>query len=213
MRLLNYLTEDIDNIDEINELIKKDCKYYLSLIGNEMIFTRGAGSSIVTNPFSKQQTRQDRKPSGMRLNTFKHFNKWLKENGHNTRNNAVIGTSLEDILKTDFGYNNFLFPIGKFNFTYAETQDINIDDVRTGWTEDIVDRFFNTNKMVNSLLGGNRNRKINNRKPFESYFHTNKNINIAYKNNYEIWFDCKEYYLASLLYYKWDKSKHLLVSK
>ena len=196
MRYYNYLNENLYTIDEINELIKKDCKYYLSLINHGAIFTRALGNPI-DFPFIKKQTRQDRMPSGMPVKIFKKFNQWLKMNGHTTRDNSVIGTSHDTLQRTAFGNNYFLFPIGKFNFTYAETEDINMDDRRTGWEDDIVDRFLEDEDVDLS-------------KPFEHYFHTNKKIHHAYDLKYEIWFDCKEYYLAALSYYKWDKKSHRL---
>ena len=199
MRYYNYLNENIYTIEEINELIKKDCKYYLSLIGNNAIFTRAISGSI-SFPFIKKQTRQDRKSRGMMKNVFNDFNDWLKMKKHVERDKAVIASSLETKETTRFGNNYYLFPIGKFNYTYAETNDINLYDYDTRWYASAVKDFVTYNETDLP-------------KPFESYFHTNKNINVAYNNNYEIWFDCKEYYIASISNYIWDKSRHKLVSK
>jgi len=35
------------------------------------------------------------------------------------------------------------------------------------------------------------------RRKFPTYFTTNKGIETAHKNKYEIWFDCKSYYLVN----------------
>jgi hypothetical protein len=196
MKFYHFLNEQQYTIDEINNLIQKDCKYYLSLINHGAIFTR-AVSSPVSFPFLKKQTRQDRRAKGMPGQIFDLFNKWLKENSHLRRDNVAIASSHENVLKTNFGNNYYIFPIGKFNFTYAETNDINENDRRTGWYDIAVDDYM-------------KHKETDLPKPFEQYFHTNKKIHIAYDLKYEIWFDCKEYYLASIAYYKWDKKEHKL---
>jgi hypothetical protein len=199
MKFYHFLNEQQYTIDEINNLIQTDCKYYLSLINHGAIFTR-ALSSPVSFPFLKKQTRQDRKPKGMPSSVAKKFNEWLKENNHLPRHNAVIASSYDNSIKTNFGNNYYIFPIGKFNFTYVETEDINENDRRTGWYDYSVDDYMSHKK--NDLPN-----------PFEQYFHTNKKIHIAYDQKYEIWFDCKEYYLASIAYYDWNKKTHILVEE
>ncbi len=196
MRFINYLNEKITDPDEINYLIQKDCKYYLNLTkGN--IFTRGM---TVSNFFGKKEVRQDRIPKGMNQDTADNFNEWLKKNGHLMRHNAVIAISPKDpssiSMYTKFGKNHWIFPIGKFSYTWIEAKDVNITDVRTKWNDMIIDHLFNPeiDFEVDVILP----------KPFEQYFHTNKGIKIAYRNQYEIWFNCKEYYYVKIDKFWWD---------
>jgi len=72
-RLINYLNENEYDLKEINELIKRDCKYYLSLVDNN-IFTRGmlTGTGL---ELGKKSVRQNRTPKGMEKDIFKKFNK------------------------------------------------------------------------------------------------------------------------------------------
>jgi hypothetical protein len=195
MRFINYLNEGVRE-DEINDLIQKDCKYYLNLTkGN--IFTRGM--TIGPRQFGKKEVRQDRIPKGMNQDTADNFNKWLKENGHLTRHNAVIAISPKDpssiSMYTEFGKNHWIFPIGKFSYTWIESKDVNISDKRTGWDDMVIDQLFNPRMTVTDDLLP---------KPFEQYFHTNKGIKVAYRNQYEIWFNCKEYYYVKIDKFWWD---------
>jgi hypothetical protein len=76
MKFLQYINETLTEetpIEEINETIKKDCRYYLNLIKNQYIFKRGMKNHF--NLLGKKQVRQDRRPKGMNSDTFKKLNK------------------------------------------------------------------------------------------------------------------------------------------
>jgi len=195
MKLYQFLNEQ-NNVNEYNQLIQKDCKYYLSLITNKMIFTRGFGFDIYR--FTKKQVRQDRRNKNRSFKYYDELNQWLKENGHVSRNNSVICSSHEkrDMVAI-FGTNHFVFPIGNFNFTYVKSIDFNLDDNRTKYHRNMATNFFEGNGS----------------KAFPEYFITNKDLYVAYDLKYEIWFDCKEYYVASINDYNWNKQKQQLERK
>ncbi len=191
MRLNNYLNEGNYELEEFNELIKKDCKYYLDLVDN-CIFTRGMHPGRI---LGKKTVRQDRTPKGMEDDIFKKFNKWLVDNGHLKRDNVVIASSLNKPV-TMFGRNHYIFPIGKFNYTFVKTEDINISSSKSGWHQDTVEEYFENPKTFDKLPV-----------PFHTYFVTNKHIKKAYQHQFEIWFDCKEYYFANWAEYAWSSLK------
>ncbi len=195
MKLYQFLNEQ-NNVDEYNQLIQKDCKYYLSLISNKMIFTRGLGFDIF--PFTKKKVRQDRRNKNKKFEHYDELNQWLKENGHVQRNQAVMASSIEDkSMIYIFGCNHFIFPIGRFNYSYIKARDFNLDDPRTKYHKNMATYFF-TGKGS---------------KTFPDYFITNKDIYEAYSMKYEIWFDCKEYYISSIDHYNWNKNTQKLEKK
>lgn len=200
MKFLNYITENLREdmtIEEINSLIQKDCGYYLNLIKNDHIFKRGLQKHI--NLHGKKQVRQDRKPRGMNSDAFKKFNKWLDQNGHVRRDKAVIAANISDgLFENLFGNVYYIFPIGKFDYTWLMAEDMNIKDYKTGWYEYAVENFFTQGEKT-----FDDDPKINLNKPFREYFTTNKNWYVAWKNKYEIWFSCKEYYYFDSRSFKW----------
>ncbi len=200
-KFINYLNEQEKlSLSVINKSIHKDCKYYLSLVGNDL-FTRGMK---IKNSIGKKRVRQDRTPSGMDRFTFWELNKWLEKNGHLKRDNVLIANSITQ-PNTWFGANHYIFPIDKFSYTFIKVRDINTEDKRTGWSRFTVENYLSNPDVFDkeSTLSS----------PFHTYFVTNKNIKIAHKNQYEIWFDCKEYYYASITHYNWNSTTKTLETR
>jgi hypothetical protein len=135
----------------------------------------------------------------MNSDTFKKLNKWLQDNNHVRRDKAVIAANIGDnIFQNMFGQVYYIFPIGKFNYTWLKSRDINMKDISSGWYEYAVDNFF-----IYGEKTFDSDYKINLNKPFKEYFTTNKGIEKAWKEYYEIWFDCKEYYYFDSESFKW----------
>jgi len=232
MRLQQFITEsttvEIENVHELNKLIHKDCKPYLSLIGNRKPLYRGM---VEDAKIGVKSVRQDRRPLGMTGQVAKQFNKWLKKNGHVPRDKAVFATSDKDAIDM-FGKVFYFFPIGKFNYTFIRSEDANIEDPETGWHHDLLDIMFPTPTGSNFYdisgfikynykpsddcysLGDNIIRPASLKgkmscieNAFKKYFVTNKNFNEIYKEGYEIWFDCEKYYFANEDHYLWMNGK------
>ena len=202
-RLTQYLNEELGEFIQMSpkeqaKLIKKDCKYYLNLTKNIGPFNRAVRENSQPDEIIKKKTRTDRQPMGMRSNgVFDKFNKWLEKNGHVRRDKAVSALSSEPSLKK-FGHVYYFFPIGKFNYTWVKTPDINIDNLKTGWRQNEVDLFFfNQETKYKHQIPTNKEFINMSIKRFPKYFTTNKGIETAHKKKYEIWFDCKSYYLVN----------------
>lgn len=200
MRLFQYINEssvirEIEYFDEFNELVHKNCKQYLKLIrGKDHPLYRGM--YWINSTLGEKAVRQDRVAKGMGSYQAAVLNKWLQENGHVRRDKAVIATSSSAVRV--HGERYFIFPVGKFEYTYVESKDINVDDKRTGWyigaIEDVIEYGFDDMKDYKRLP-----------KEFSEYFHTNKGFDKAYKNQFEIWMNSKSYYFANELKTEWDK--------
>ena len=201
-RLIKYINEGIGEFIRMtpslqSKLIKKDCKYYLNLTKNTGPFNRATHENSQPDEIIKKKTRQDRIPIGMGSDVFDGFNKWLQKNGHVRRDKAASASNSGPSL-SKFGNVYYFFPIGKFNYTWVKTKDINIDDRKAGWRQNEVDLFFfNQETEYKHQIPTNKKFIELSIKKFPTWFTTNKGIEIAYKNKYEIWFDCKKYYLVN----------------
>ena len=195
MRLYNFLNEkdviDLNNqLQEFNDNIHKYCKPYLNMIkGKEEPLMRGM-TIKGDNFIDVKKVRKNRKAQGMLDNEVEVLNKWLEENGHNKRNVSVMCKNPKDPSKLElFGDNVcYIFPIGKMSYTYIRADDINIDDRRLGWKpEAIKDHLIDGEENLRYLSLG-----------FEEYFVTDRSIDDAYYNNYEIWINCDKYFYVDL---------------
>ena len=150
-----------------------------------------------------KEVRKNRKPRGMDKLTFKKFNTWLLKNGHNKRDESFSVGNPTKVNMSIFGPLYYVFPIGKFSYSWAETQDINKYDTRTGWGSLTVDSFFDP-------IVDDYHSELE--KPFEEYFYTDTGIKKAYDNGYELWINCKKYYYfkidPELIY--WNKKNQKL---
>ena len=180
----------------IQEILNKECKKYIKLLKQHNLkpFYRGIYEHVNKGESYRKKVRQDRKPSGTPDNEFEMFNRWLSKNKHTRRDKSVSVTSSLWNAET-FGNGYYFFPIGKFNYTWIKAKDLNLDDERTGWEWSFMNYIFDYEEDYSTEVGKNLVRKV--KKVFPTYFTTNKGIEIAWKNSYEIWFDCKSYYVVN----------------
>lgn len=202
MKFYSYLNEA--NTEDINAAIQKDCQPYLRLIKkiNNNVFLRGMDDR--REEFGVKKVRKDREPKGMYPWVFIKFNKWLQDNNHNRRDKSVSVNKHPDQL---FGNRYYFFPIGRFSYSWVESLDINWPDSRTGWYDDAVEVYLNDPDNFDTSYGDKM------RKPFADYFHTDEGISTAYKNEFEVWFNCKNYYYVSEDYYRWDNISKEIVKR
>jgi hypothetical protein len=192
MRLLNYISESkaivvATDFTDMIEILKKDCKSYLKMLGGSMPFMKGI-RELQGHGLVKKKTNEVRKTKGMFPSTAKRLNVWLKKNNHTTRDGSVIVSSDRERLNY-FGTAYYVFPIGKVDYTWVESRDINLYDGRTGWGEMGVEIFFKNPDTFDD------DYKTRLRKPFGKYFHTNSGWKKAQNFGYETWFKCEEFYL------------------
>lgn len=204
MRLRQYLLQERDVLDLSNEIsdfndqIQQDCKEYLQLIKGKDPLFRGMKTE---DEYGKKKIRKNRKSRIMPSDLFEKFNKWLEENGHNRRDRSIPVISDPSNAEI-FGLAYYIFPIGKMSYSWIRANDINIDYSRTGWGGfGAIRLYFEDNKDTTE--------------GFKSYFFTDRGFDEAYKNNYEIWINCKEYYFISANMLKglakWDQNKQRFV--
>ena len=204
-RLIHYINESKSEVinatpKEQAKLIKKDCKYYLNLTKNTGPFNRAVDQYVLQYEILKKKTRQGRRSLGMNQRAFKKLNDWLQKNNHVRRDKSVSASSAGPSLKI-FGEGvYYFFPISKFNYTWVKASDINLTDMKTEWEKYWIDIFFDEDKFrkdieKEELTMDDEIEKV--KKQFPKYFTTNKGIETAHKKKYEIWFDCKEYYLVN----------------
>lgn len=230
MRLKNYITEayteqDQKNFKKIKDQkikevmveIEKKCKPYLNLIRGMGPFMRGmlsySESPKLDKPESyvgKSLVRQDREGlskqskamlgKGVNVTFFNAVNKWLEKNGHAVRNKSISCTSSWENAGY-FGWAYYVFPIGNFKYTWVASKDFNEDyDYPKGWGPD---------KMRIYLWNWYKNQTDPELKfdPNDFIF-TNKGIKEAYKKEFEIWFQCKEFYYIDANQ-NWNRIKEL----
>jgi len=195
-RFDNYVNENIghyldDMTDDIRKLIEKDCKKYLKLVKNTGPFYRAIWNKLRYGEILKKKVRQDRQPKGTSNINFKRLNKWLEKNGHMRRDKSVSVTSSEKNA-SEFGIPSDFYPIGNFSYSWIKAQDLNLDDESTGWVQSNIDYFFDSDSEFELEMDDE------DRKNFPKWFTTNKGIEIAHRNKYEVWFNCKEYYLTGV---------------
>jgi hypothetical protein len=75
----------------------------------------------------------------------------------------------------------------------------------------IIYYIFGEDRFPRNKTGEDLDNKL--KKPFKDYFHTNKGIDIAYKNQYETWFNCKKYLYLKLndSEYEWHNKKQMVI--
>lgn len=216
MRLIQYINEDVkvisNDVDTTVNILNERCSYYIKLLKSNGIktpFLRGFYTNIRDNYIlARKSVRQDRRSQGMFVTEYKNLNNFLEESGHVRRDKSVIFSS-DYHRAVEFGIPHFMFPEGKFNYTWIYSGDINIP------------RLFHTPSDANSLktfLEGynlfkkhdfdvRELEKINTYddipyskilKDVEKLFVTNKNIRECHIKKYEIWFDCKNFYFMLL---------------
>jgi hypothetical protein len=195
-KLQKYLIES----DEINDLIKQHCQPYLKLLNGKVPLFRGIETKAKSG---KKDVRIGRHPKGTPRSMFNSMNKWLKSNGHVPRDNAMICTSRLGST-TLFGQPKYVFPIGKFNYSWIKATDLNLDDDNTKYQVIYQEAAFDDRWDWDTDNGrGIRGKTLLNlgiltqddgKQAFNKFLYTNKGFDKAYKGGYEIWFQCKDYY-------------------
>jgi len=198
-----YLVEDRHSkVDETLKMLNLSCKPYIKAIrklrGPFLRGTRRPGKIVKGLPMYIKSTRSDRTLLGTPDDLFKITNKILKANGHLPRDeNVALATS--EVSNDGFGTKYAFFPIGPLNYSWVLSEDFNFA-TPTSWMSD----FYNGNSddFWFDFDGGQSDSTIGVTEAIISnikkYIHTNVGMNIAYKNEYEIWFKCKKYYLLPL---------------
>lgn len=189
--------EDFINKEAVERtagIIEKDCKPYLKLIRGKIPLYRGSGTEDkkrITEFLLMGKTRPKRTSKGLDSRIFKEFNRWLEEAGHVRKDkNVIIATSSVENAEP-WGILGYIFPIGKLNYTFIRSYDVNIQDNRTGWPgRTLLSQLFDVKSEYfwkSSGISPN----------FDNYFSTNKNFNEAYNKGYEMWFKCDKYYFIT----------------
>lgn len=205
MKLVKYLLEekavmvisgdenDPDQPKEIATLLKRDCSYYMGVHRDfkKMPLYKGlvvgSASGFDIGDVGIKNTRVNRTPKGMDMERFKAFNKWLELKGHVKRDNSI---SLTSVMKNTFMFGTpyMVFPIGRFDYTWVKSRDVNLNDQSTKW--DIDDLYIMLRRMA---TGKDVDKELVSK--VEKFFHTNKGIGDAIYGGYEIWMNPKQYYI------------------
>jgi hypothetical protein len=201
MRLKEFINESYE-LDELNDLIHRNCKPYLSLIGTHKPIMRGM--EYVDDDLGIKNVRKDRRPLGMQKADANILNDWLEKNGHCRRDRSVL-CSYNDSNVSNFGVVYYIFPIGSFRYSWVESRDINGSYSATGWDGNSVEAWIDSqsgepSKISKSILS---RMKI----PFEKYFHTDEGFSEMMNNRYECWIECKQYYNAIMSLYSWEDKR------
>ena len=204
MRLTRYINEGIKEVhvwemDQLVDLIKKDCSQYLKLLKGRKPLFRGIQNDHWYHVGIKK-VRQNRRPRLMNKDVVKYVDKYLTKRGLPLRTKSMICTSSEYAIEKFGGQRCFVYPIGKFKFAMVKSDDMNYTNIKTSWSpinlEHNIDNYYtyyigtedgddikkDIDKMLNDNIDGN------NQKAFDE----------AYKNEYEMWFDCKKYYYVDI---------------
>ena len=206
MRLKGYINEgkiqDLSNFppEEIVKQIKTNCKKYLKLLGNKHPVYRGMnirGDTIGSSVIGTKVVRQNRNPQGTEPKAFKFVNQWLDKKGWPRRDKSVICTS-DDGYAASFNELYYIFPVdSNYGYAWVESQDFNDQHIemyseKRIWGSDFVESSVNGQYYGDFI--GYEDGEANAIEHLNKFVHGNKRFNTAYSNEYEIWFDCKQFY-------------------
>ena len=231
MRLVKYINEKVQYISTVDEItveqVRKECAPYLRLLGSRSPLLRGVDeSSGRVNDILKKQVRDYRIPQGTSAEVFKPLNNWLQSKGFARRDKSVSATNDQKLISVvGPRYNTYVFfPIGQFKYAYVESRDFNLSDSRTDWSQDFpawawgdrhnilsYDGSYDFMKRIKNSEAVRRHyvdKRIHPESEIEavkqaiySYIHGNEGFEHAWALNFEVWFECKEYYLIPLSLY------------
>lgn len=204
MKLYQYLNEakaqEIEYEDAEKEYHKvyKQCKKYFGLIKTKKPLYRTVNQKMFgSDIYFKKKVRQDRKSRSAltRGSEFEKFlNNKLEEMGHNNRTKSVSTTPNYNhaLMFSKTGKEVYYFlPIGNFSYSWCPSKDWNFGN--PNWDT----RIFT--KMRLELEGQTTDMGydwvLERFEDMLSSVKTDKGFDIAYKEGFEIWFNCKEYYL------------------
>lgn len=197
MRLNNYLIQEefFDaGFDNFVDAIKSNCKPYLKKIGNNY---RGPllRSMMRSKNYGYKTPRQNRESQGTSHKTFKSFNKWLEKNGHLRRDKSVSCTTDEQVIDVIPGIIHWVFPIGKFKYSWIKSTDVNIPDMETGWGGNVwLAQYFNPD-FKGITVNSKRINMFGEPDNLNDWIFTNKKFKTPWKNEWEIWFSQPYYYM------------------
>ena len=203
MRLVKYLTEN--TTEDVFDVIKKNCKPYLTLLKGKVPLCRGIKINKRTESkddlslfYGQKHVRKDRHPQGTPEEEFKILNKWLAKNKHARRDQSISVTA--DQERGDFfGSNSWIFPVGKFKYTWVKSKDFNHSNKFVNYYTTEYDLPIDEDYVTISdfLKAWDKGKPMDSRglkkADLSRFITTNKGFEEAYKKDYEIWIDCKEY--------------------
>lgn len=209
MKLGKYLVNEMtareveyENHEDAVLKIKNDCRKYVNLLGGKHPFYRGVNYSLYSsNSYLRVKARKDRRSLiGSRRIYGPVIDKLFDENNIPLRSRSVNVTS--NLKHATFFSNNvyYFFPIGNFNFAFCRSKDFN----KSGQGFKIFDFFKYLNSISDLTWESNLDAFWEKFGDYEkkrawSFLKdgiiTNKGMQVAHDNGFEIWFDCKEYYL------------------
>ena len=210
MRLRQYINEaDVPPaankvFNDFIKSIKAQCKPYLNLLKNREPLMRGIKRA---RPYGEQPIRQNRQPQhprGTKVLHGKHLingkqvdfaepywptlNKWLESKGHAPRNQS-ISCSSDFSSANAFGDTYWIFPIGKFKFSWVRSDDFNIEE--DNWNPNELHYFLQ--HWLSEWPDKPHWSEISKFDPEKAIF-TNTKFNEAYERKYEFWIQSKKYY-------------------
>jgi len=206
MRLQNYIIESekeirVENISKLCNLIKKNCNQYIKLLkGKKPLFR-----SIHTDAWYHagiKNVRKDRFSRLMGLAMLGFMDKYLKSKNLPLRKESMICTPNESHIRMFGGQRCFVFPIGKFKYAMVRSSDMNFSNSNRTWAPDELSSRISD---YYTYSGGEKTEEGREEKT-DLYEYLDKSIdgnsqkafNEAYKNSYEMWFDCKQYYYVHI---------------
>lgn len=190
MRLKKKIEERVNLVYEAEKIfskpedfvqgVKKNCKPYLRLLAGRIPLVKGT-RKLPLHSMGVKDTRQDRIPRAFSRRLYPILNDWLESNGGARRDKSVIGSSEG---RTLFGNLFYIFPAGNMNYTFVRSTDINFSniDYSPKDLDNYLDylRTFDRDDDIEDIV--------------KKFFGFNEGFDEAYKNGYEIWFQCKYYY-------------------
>lgn len=197
MRLNKYLIEgtELDQghlvPDIVVKQIKHFCKDYLKLLKGRMPLWRGM---YIESKIGNKPVRTNRRPMGTADDAYKFVNKWLGKKGWPRRDKSVMCTTNKSWTDS-FGNPRMIFPVEMKGYAWIESTDFN-DMSFSG-------RAVSKGGTPKSWDSGTLEWMIEHspdraNKYLEDFVHGNKNFDIAYNRQYEMWFECKRYYYLSI---------------
>ena len=200
-RFIKYIKENKNWFDEV----QKYCRPYLNMLNNNNIktpFFRGMKS---TDEWFKRPVRKDRQPRETDIDVYKTINNYYEDMGHVPRDRAVITSPkykwAKFFARLAGGNVYSIFPIGSFDFSFVPTYDFNSlydnSNISTDLFNYLSRGYYEDDDQLDDILD-----------ELGELTNTNKNISLAHKNGYEVWFGCDEYYAINAP--DEEKSKQLL---
>ena len=180
MKFRNYILEQENNVEEIVEIIKRDCKPFLKEFNKPLY--RGTHKKIKED-IVKIIPRTDRRPKDLSIEWHEWGDKYFLERfGWKARSEGVF-TSFSEWFASRYGKSYLFFPIGKYKYVYSK----NIMD------------FYRVRTILPAPPEEGTNEYDVLMKHYMSTY-TDKNASLFAKGH-EIMFKCKSYYLIKKEYY------------